>query len=318
MKFRSNTIFSVSLAAMLAAPLFMATSAHAQAAVAREVIEQATEQIFRHAGQEGLRELTEMGGEATVRSVLEQASREGGEQLFRKAAQYGIEEGPDAIRMIGRGPTKMVSALDDLSPSLRSAGIQAVERDPQVLVPLVSKFGAPAMEAAARHPGVGEKLVQSLGSDGISLSGKLTTDQAVVASRYATQIADLAPAQRSGVVSFISKAPQAALNYLETHPKTLLTSAGVVAFMASKDQLIGDKGGFVIGPDGNPIATPARPGMIERLFPSAAKLASTPINLIGASLAAGIAAWFGIHLWGKWRTTAATLRSRHGTGCHPG
>jgi hypothetical protein len=240
-----------------------------------------------------------------VRGILEQASREGGEQLVRKAAQYGVEEGPSAIRMISHSPAKMVGALDEVSPALRSAGIQAVERDPQVLVPLINRYGAPAMEAAARHPGVGEKLVQSLGSDGIAMSGKLTTDEAVVASRYAPQIANLAPAERSGVVSMISKAPQAALNYLETHPKTLLTSAGVVAFLAAKDQIVGDKGSFVIGPDGNVIATPARPGLIERLFPSAAKLAATPVNLIGASLAAGIAAWFGIHLWGKWRTTAA-------------
>ena len=191
MKYGSKTIVSMSLAAMLAGPLLMSTTAQGQAVVARELIEQATEKVFQHAGQEGLRELTEMGGEATVRSVLEQASREGGEQLFRKAAQYGIEDGPSAIRMIERSPAKMVSALDEMSPTLRSAGIQAVERDPQVLVPLVNRFGALAMEAAARHPGVGEKLVQSLGSDGIALSGKLTTDQAVVASRYAQQIADL-------------------------------------------------------------------------------------------------------------------------------
>ena len=296
----SSIVFATALgsATLLTAPV------HGQAVVARELIEQATEQVFRHAGQQGIRELTQMGGESAVRSVLEQASREGGEQLVRKAAQYGVDEGPAAIRMIGRNPAKMVSALDEVSPALRSAGIRAVERDPQVLVPLVNRYGAPAMEAAARHPGVGEKLVESLGTDGISLSQKLTTDQAVVTSRYAPQIAGLAPAERSGVVAMIGKAPQAALNYLETHPKTLLTSAGVVAFLSVKDQLVGDKGEVVIGPDGKPIATAARPGMIERLFPSASKLVATPINLIGASLAAGIAAWFGIHLWGKWRTTA--------------
>jgi len=301
---KSKTVVKLAIALLLCATVLPAATARGQAVVARELIEQATEQVFRSAGAQGIRELSEMGGEAAVRGVLEQASREGGEQLVRKATQYGIEEGPAALRMIGRSPAKMVSALDELSPTLRSAGIQAVERDPQVLVPLVNRFGAPAMEAAAQHPGVGEKLVQSLGSDGISLSQKLTTDQAVVASRYAPQIAGLAPAERSGVLATIGRMPQVALNYLETHPKTLLTSAGVVAFLSVKDQIVGDKGEVVIGADGKPIVV-ARPGLIERLFPSASKLVATPINLIGASLAAGIAAWFGIHLWGKWRATAA-------------
>jgi hypothetical protein len=302
---KSKVIWTLTLATMLGAIVLPTSQARGQTVVARELIEQATEQVFRSAGAQGIRELTEMGGEAAVRGVMEQASREGGEQLVRKVTQYGIEDGPSALRVISRSPAKMVSALDQISPTLRAAGIQAVERDPQVLVPLVNKFGAPAMEAAARHPGVGEKLVQSLGSDGISLSQKLTTDQAVVASRYAPQIAELAPAERSGVLSAIGKAPQVALDYLETHPKTLLTGAGVIAFLSVKDQIVGDKGEVVIGADGKPVTMPARPGLIERLFPATSKLVATPINLIGASLAAGIAAWFGIHLWGKWRATVS-------------
>src|SRR5581483_4098091 len=116
--------------------------------------------VFRHAGREGLEELTQMGGRAAVTEVLEQSAREGGDQLVRKAAQYGVEDGPAALRAIGHSPAKMVGALDGLSPQLRQAGIAAVERNPELMTNLVGRYGSGALEVAAKHPGVGEKLAE--------------------------------------------------------------------------------------------------------------------------------------------------------------
>src|SRR2546421_4265671 len=176
-----HLIATIAMLSMLA----LSAPVHAQAQVAREVIESAAEKIFQQSSKQGLRELTEMGGRAAVRDVLEQSAREGGEQLVRKVTQYGIEEGPLALRAVGRSPAKMVESLDALSPELRTSAMRAVERNPQALVPLVQRHGAAALEIASKHPGVGESLVSTLGDDGITLGRKLTTDQSIVAARHA-------------------------------------------------------------------------------------------------------------------------------------
>jgi len=292
-------IAAVAIAALLG--LLARSPAHGQAQVVREVVEEATEQLFKQAGKQSLEELGEMGGRAAVREILEQSSKEGGEQLVRKVTQYGIEDGPAALRVIGRSPAKMVEALDGMPAELHTAGLRAVERDPQVMTALINQYGEGAMEVAARHPGVGEKLVQTLGNDGVKLGEKLTTDQSIVAARYAEDIARLPPAERTGVLGQIARSPARVLEYLETHPKTLRTAAGVAVVMAIKDDIIGDRGTTLIGPDGKPITTPPHPGLIERLFPSAARFASTPVTAIALAFALGILGWFAVHLWGKWR-----------------
>lgn len=285
--------------------MFIATvtppRALAQAQVVREAVQEATEQLFKQTGRQGLEELGQMGGKTAVREILEQSSREGGDQLVRKVTQYGIEDGPVALRAIGRSPAKMVEALDGLPAGLRGPGLRAVDRDPQLMTQLVNKYGSGAMEVAARHPGVGEKLAQSLGEDGISLGRKLTTDQSIVAARYADDIAHLPPAERSGVLGALGRSPAKVLDYLEAHPRTLRTAAGVAIVMAVKDDILGDKGTTLVRPDGTLVTTVAHPGLIERLFPSASKAASTPIALIAGAIAIGILGWFAVHLWSKWR-----------------
>lgn len=276
----------------------------AQATVVREAVQEATEQLFKQTGRQGLEELGQMGGKAAVRDILEQSSREGGEQLVKKVTQYGIEDGPVALRAIGRSPAKMVEALDGLPADMRTPALRAVDRDPDLMTQLVNKYGSGAMEVAAKHPGVGEKLAQSLGEDGINLGRKLTTDQSIVAARYADDIARLPSAQRSGVLSAVARSPAKVLDYLETHPRTLRTAAGVAIVMAIKDDILGDKGTSLLRPDGTLVTTPAHPGLIERLFPSASKAVSTPIALIAGAISIGILGWFSIHLWSKWRRAA--------------
>src|SRR5690349_3501782 len=97
---KPKTVFNVIVAAAFLCVLASGSLVYAQAQVAREVIESAAEKIFQQSSKQGLRELTEMGGRAAVRDVLEQSAREGGEQLVRKVTQYGIEEGPLALRTI--------------------------------------------------------------------------------------------------------------------------------------------------------------------------------------------------------------------------
>jgi hypothetical protein len=286
-----------------------ARQASAQVSVARELVEQATEQIFKSAGREGLEQLTAMGGRTAVREVLEQSSREGGEQLVKRVAQLGVEEGPAALRAIRFAPAKMVNALDGLSPELRQSGLRAAERDPQVLTNLVKQYGSGAVEVAARHPGVGDRLVSTLGSDGIAMGRKLTTDESIVAARYADDIAALGPAERQGVVAKVLRSPKPVLDYLETHPRILRTAAGVAVVMAVKDDILGDRGHTIIGPDGKAVTTPAHPGLIERILPQSLHAASAPVSIIGTAVAFGVLGWFAVHLFGKWRIHSLRVKN---------
>lgn len=292
---------------------FAPLSALAQVGVAGELVEQATEQIFKSAAKQGAAELAGMGGKAAVRDILEQSSREGGEQLVRRVTQYGVEDGPIALRAIKPAPAKIVEALDGLSPELRNGALRAIDREPTVMTQLVKQYGSGALETAVRHPGVGERLVETLGDEGISLGRKLTTDQSIVAARHAQEIAALAPAERAGIVNKILGSPGAVLDYLEAHPKVLRTAAGVAVVMAIKDDILGDKGKSVVRPDGTVVSTPPHPGLIERMFPQAIRASAFPITVLVSVAAAGLAGWFAIHLWGKWRMhslrAAASLRA---------
>jgi len=292
------------LNAVIAAIVFVSVaspSVRAQVAVARELVEQATEQIFKSAAKQGVEELADMGGRAAVREILEQSSREGGEQLVRRVTQYGIEEGPIALRAIKPAPAKIVEALDGLSPQLRTGALRAIDREPAMMTQLVRQYGSGALETAVRHPGVGERLVETLGDEGITLGRKLTTDQSIVVARHAEDIAKLAPAEGSGIVGKILRSPGPVLDYLEAHPKVLRTAAGVAVVMAIKDDILGDKGKSIVRPDGTVVTTPAHPGLIERMFPQAVRATAFPITILVLVAAAGVAGWFGIHLWAKWR-----------------
>ena len=279
----------------------IAPKARGQVSVVREMVEEGTEQIFRSAGRQGLEELTEMGGRTAVREVLQQSSREGGEQLVKRVTAYGVEDGPMALRAIRLSPAKVVTALDDLSPGLRSAGLRAIDRDPQPILLLVKRYGGGALEVEARHPGVGGQLVQSLGDDGISLARNLSTDQAVVAARSADDISRLGPAERQGVIGKILRSPAPVLDYLETHPHILRTTAGVAVVLAVKDDILGDRGRSIVRPDGSIVTTPAHPGLIERVLPQTLHAAAAPLSMIGTALAVGVLAWFAVYLLGKWR-----------------
>jgi len=63
-------------------------------------------------------------------------------------------------------------------------------------------------------------------------------------------IAKLPPVERSAVLGKIGAMPRAVLGFLETHPRTLTTAAGVAVVMAIKDDVIGDKGKSVVLADG--------------------------------------------------------------------
>jgi hypothetical protein len=275
----------------------LAPSTFAQVKVAKEIIEESVEAILKRAGKEELEQLTAAGGRQLLKETLEKSAEEGGETLVKRATAYGLEHGPVAMRAIGRSPQTMVRALDNLQPSLRGPAIRAVEREPQLLTNLVKQHGADALEAAAKHPGVGPTLGQKLGAEGLSVSKNLTTDQAIVVARHADEIAALPPAQKGAFFQKLNKAPGAVADFLEKHPKTLLTAAGVTAFLAAKDDLMSP-------PSADPSGAKRGGGLVYNVWQDTLGVVRKPVGMITTAIVVLVAGWVGIQLWGSWKRKA--------------
>jgi hypothetical protein len=267
------------------------------ATVARKIVEEGVEQIFKRAGAEAAEELAKAGGRAAVRETLEKAAAEGGEGLVRRATAYGVEQGPIALRAIGRSPAKMVGALDNLAAELRPAALRAMERDPQLLGGLVERYGAQALEAAAKQPGVGPVLGEKLGSEGLAAARSLTTDQAIVVARHADEIAKLPAEQQAGLFARLRSNAAGVTGFLERHPKTLLTAAGVAVILGAKDEILGPGDGT----DASGHAIGRREGIVPRVWHDVLGLLTQPIAAI-STLVVGVAAvWAGLKVWAMWR-----------------
>jgi hypothetical protein len=286
----THTLVAILLCALMAAP------ALAQAKVAGEVIEQAVELVFKRAGKQELEQIAEAGGKQLVRETLEKSAEEGGEALVKRSTVYAVEHGPLALRAIGRSPRAIVGALDELQPALRGPALRALEREPQLLTRLVSQHGAEALEAAARHPGVGAQLGEKLGGEGLSAARNLTTDQAIVVARHADEIAALPAAERGAFFGRLNRTPGAVVDFLEKHPKTLLTAAGVTAFLAAKDDILGPPSGDPSNPAGK-----RGGGLVYNVWQDTLGLVRKPLGMVTTVLVALVAGWASIQLWGVWR-----------------
>jgi hypothetical protein len=145
-------------------------------------------------------------------------------------------------------------------PELASGALRALGRaEERALVERIDAELVPgALEAAARHPGVGAKVVEKLGAAGVRASERFDTDLLIQFTRVplADKIAAMPLAERQGLVTSIA-------SFIEKHPKTVLTAAALGVFFRYRDELLGDRGELVTGPDGIPVYAP-KPGMIER------------------------------------------------------
>lgn len=247
----------------------LTTNAFAQAGPAARVALEVVEQLAKKGGSTAARELTELGGEVAVREVLQQAEKEGGEVLVKQLSEQAGKYGIVAIQAAKGAPRVVVEAVEKLPKELAENGLRAISREPVAMQKLISETGQEALEAAAKHPGVGSQIAKTLGKEGAETAVKLSDDAAVVLARNADDIAKLAPAERSSVLTFFRTETARALKFIEKHPKTFLTSAGVVAFLASKDELLGTNG---------------QAGFLERMF-------AEPVRYVGGVVAGLLALW---------------------------
>ena len=251
-----------------------------QVSVAGRVVRDLVEQIGLRGGKSASDELIRLGGEKAVQEVLEKAAKEGGESLVEKTARYSVEFGPVILRGARESPMRFISALEKLPPNLRTGAIHEMRRDPELMTRLTAEYGEAALEVGARHPSVGPQVLSKIGRESSDFLVSHPTDQVIRVSRFSDDIAKASPAQRSDLMSLISRAPEKTLNLLETNPNVLKTSAALVAFLAAKDQILGTQE-VVIGPDGKPV-TIGKIGALQSLGETIGNIVKSPLAIFSA------------------------------------
>lgn len=279
--------------------LAVSQTVNAQAAKAvTEIVEVGLRKILQtgaqQAGERAAAELAEVGGEQAVRAIVMQAAREGGEEVVEKLAANAGRYGVTLLKGAKNSPTAFVRAWEKLPENLRAGALAELRREPELIAGAMSKAGTAATDvlaAAGKNPGVSTQIMKNLGSESASVVKNLATDEAVLLAKHAPAVAKVATAaERQEFLAMVQKAPTKVLSWLERHPKVLLTSAAFVAFLATKDELLGTKD---------------NPGFIERTVGKPVVMGAW---IAAAILCIGFGGWMLIRLRGAHRVVEAKVR----------
>ena len=264
-----------------------------EATVFRAMAEALTEQLIKKGGTQAAEELAQIGGEKAAEDLLEKAAQEGGQDIAQKLAGEASEYGVVILKAAKPSPAKFVAAFEELAPELRTGAVEALGREPEAMSGLVSQFGKDALEVGARHPGVGVSLMETFGKEGVEIADKLSRDEGIQLARLSKEIAAVPASEQNQLMKMIGQAPGKVLDLLEEHPRVLTTAAGLTAFLAAKDQILGPKP-IIIDPDGT--IRPA-PGLAEKVIDKFRRPLTAVIGIIGLA----IASWAGIRAWAAYR-----------------
>jgi hypothetical protein len=167
--------------------------------------------------------------------------------------------------------------------------------DGRALADAVDRFGPAVLQLEVAQPGLGVKLAEDLGLDGIALARGLPADGAVVLARHSAEIASLPEAQKTAVLALAMQKSAAFIGFLEAHPKFAFTAAATAAFLATKDQLLGTSE-VRDGIDGPHMVV--APGFFERTFSLGLRAITDKIlGPVGVVIACLVAGWGAIRLW---------------------
>jgi hypothetical protein len=244
------------------------------------------------------KELTEFGGETAVREVFEQVAKESGEEGVKSLVQLSKSYGLDAIRAAKVAP-RLTTLAERVSPELAPGALRALLRPEEraVIERIGGELAPGALEAAAKHPGVGVEIVDKLGIAGVRASQRYNTDAIIQLAKSAESksIAALPAAEKTGLLRRVAQ-------FIEQHPKTVLGAAGLGLFVRYKDDLLGDKGEIVIGPDGTPMYVP-KTGIIERS-------SNRILEWLVPTVAAIVGLWGANRLFWTWRWSRVSYAAK--------
>lgn len=299
--------------------LFGDSKATAQTTVLREGAErllQATAKFFGKAGAREIgEELAEYGGETFVRNLAQRLVREGGEEALEKVVVLSTKYGPDVLRAVDNAPspTTLLRALDDIPTDQVGTAIKRLSAGSQgkTLAILVERHGANVLRTEIAHPGIGVRLVQNLGDDGIRLSQRLGRDEMITVARHAEDIAKLPSEQKSNVLQLLYEDTKRMVafmgRFVERNPgKTLFTAATTTIVLANAERVLGGDD-IIIDKDGNAQVV-SKPGLLGRTVETTVTNILRPILYVLLPLIAlGASTWIAIKLWSTYRLNRLKL-----------
>lgn len=295
-----KTIKWASLRPIWFGALFIHSSGNAiaqETTLVRTAVKEIVEVLGKQGGKAATKELAELGGEIAVRETLEAVAKETGEQGVKEVVELCGKYGLDAVRAARCSPGRTAKMVGGIAEELRPAALKALARkeDIEVLTRIPSELAQSGLEAAARHPGVGAQVVDHLGTQGATLTNRLTTDEIIKVARQMTEIERLDPVSKRSLTDAIVKSPKQILDYLETHPRILASSTGITILLANKEAIFGGKGDVQYDKDGNPQYIP-KPGLLER------SVIQPLMRYIVPIVACILAMWGGGRVYWGWKT----------------
>ncbi len=295
----------------------------AQTGVLREGAKRIVRALARHFGREGVGDVTERATREVVEEVAERVLREGGEELIETVAARTAKYGPDFLHALKNAPScrRLIKVVDELPPQQAKSALRRLAAGAQgrELAHLAERYGAAALRAELKHPGVGRTLVKHLGEDGIRFANKLSRKEALVLAQHAADIAKLPPSQREKVVELLYKDLKRMIEFMgrfiEKNPgKTLFTAAAVTVMLKHPDRVLGGDE-IVFDADGNPVVV-TKSGLLGRMTRKAVEPIAKPLEgfarIVFGVLGAGFAAWVAIALWFAYRRRHLRLRAEMG------
>lgn len=269
----------------------LASPVHTRAGVINKGVEELVEYLTKQAS----RELVAYGGKAAIRETLEKAAREGGDDLVEKVVHYGKRYGVSAVKAIDNGPAVFIESFERMPRDLVTRAVWAVQREPETIKQLIVKHGPDALLVSAKLRGVGMRLIQKFGDDGVRIGKAITEDQSVVLMKHADEIADLPASQRSKMIDMILKTPGKIIDFLEKHPATLKTAAGVTLILSLSDDVLGSHEETIVKPDGSTITI--KKGVTDRIMENF----HAEFSLIFIIISVILIGWGLIRIWGRYR-----------------
>jgi hypothetical protein len=266
---------------------------------ARELIDAALGRFAAHDAAGALGdEIAKLGGKTAVEGFSTRIAEDGGDAALGRAARYIEEFGSAALTALVKipRPASLLEALDDLSPEEARRAIGYLGRaDGVALAESTERFGAAALRLELQHPGVGTKIAQDLGADGIAVARQLPTDQAIVLAHKSSEIAALPEAERMALLARVVRHATDFVDFLESHPRFVFTVAATTILLEEKDRIFGGTK-IALDAHGVPVAV-VTPGLFERLFQTTFDgLQNAILAPVGLAIALLIGAWGAIKL----------------------
>lgn len=294
--------------------------------ILREPVEWLLRQAGKAIGKRGVREMAEaladVGGRELAERVARRLIREGGEEALERAGRLAAKHGPDLLQAIDNAPSAgaVLRLLDELPEQEARAAVRRLAGvgGPR-LIRAYERLGVSVVRAEVRHPGVGARLVELLGDDGLRLAQRLDSADAVTVAQHVDDIAVLPPHLRDGVVGLLyrdtKKMVQWMGRFVQQNPgKTLFTVATTTVLLTNPDAVLGG-GEIVYDAEGNPVAV-HKPSLLERIFDTLTQPLLGPINdllrFVAVLLGLFAAAWLSIKIWFIYRVERA--KSAHQSG----